>query len=58
MKANDIGNYALAISAGILAYAANTADLKLAGTALAIGMAIKAVGSYITDHSTEVKPAA
>jgi hypothetical protein len=50
VRANDIGNGALAVASGFLAYAAATADLKLAGIALSLGMAIKAIGSYIQDH--------
>jgi hypothetical protein len=61
VKANDIGNACLAIAAGACAYGAATNQPIVAAVALPLGIALKAVGSYITDHYqtvTEAKPTA
>ena len=56
VKANDIGNAALAVAAGLSAYGAATNDVQIAAVALPLGIAVKAIGSYIQDHYQDVKP--
>jgi hypothetical protein len=50
VHANDIGNACLAIAAGLSAYGAATNQLEIAAIALPLGLALKAVGSFISDH--------
>lgn len=50
MKANDVGNAAIAVAAFASAYGAATNDVKIAAVAIPLGLGLKALGSYITDH--------
>lgn len=53
MNANDIGNACLAVSAGLSAYGLATNEPKIAAVALPLGLALKAIGSFIADHYQE-----
>lgn len=50
MHANDIGNICLALAAGISAYGIATSQPEIAAIAIPLGLALKAVGSFISDH--------
>jgi hypothetical protein len=50
VHANDVGNVCLAIAAGFSAYGLATNDVKIAAVSLPLGLALKAAGSYISDH--------
>lgn len=50
IHANDIGNICLAVAAGASAYGAATNDLRIAAVAVPLGLSLKAIGSYISDH--------
>lgn len=49
-NANDIGNVCLALAAGFSAYGAATNNPAIAAIALPLGLALKAIGSYVSEH--------
>ena len=55
VKANDVGNGCLALAAGASAYGVATNNPLIAAVALPLGIALKAVGSYIADNYQKPK---
>ena len=57
INANDVGNGCLALAAGASAYGVATNDPAIALVAVPLGLALKAIGSYISDHyQSQAKP--
>jgi hypothetical protein len=50
VNANDVGNACLAVAAGFSAYGLATNEPKIAAVALPLGLALKAIGSFISEH--------
>jgi len=55
IHANDVGNVCLAIAAGCAAYGMATDNTIIAAIAIPLGLALKAIGSFISDHYQKPK---